>query len=236
MLDDTLVYYIVGDNGASAEGTLNGTFNELFSLTVPRRSRPPSPWRPTSTSSARPAAYNHYAVGWAHAWTPPTSGPSRWHRTSVGRATAPSCTGRKVRRQGRDPLAVPPRHRRGHDRARCRRPARTGDGQRLEQRPLQACDDYVRRAGAAERRETQYFEMLSNRGIYHKGWTAVTRHSNPWVFVRTAGPGRRLWELYDTSTDWRQAHDVAADHPRKAGRAAAAVAHRGGEVPGAAAG
>jgi arylsulfatase len=55
---------------------------------------------------------------------------------------------------------------------------------------------------AAERHETQYFEMLCNRGIYHRGWTAVTKHGTPW---KLTGPSRSLdddvWELYDTSTD-----------------------------------
>jgi arylsulfatase len=71
-------------------------------------------------------------------------------------------------------------------------------------------------AAAAERRETQYFEMFCNRGIYHKGWTAVTRHSVPWAF-RDELPALDddVWELYDTSTDWTQAHDVAAENPEK---------------------
>jgi arylsulfatase len=71
-------------------------------------------------------------------------------------------------------------------------------------------------AHAAERHETQYFEMFCNRGIYHKGWTAVTRHSTPWV-MGTALPAfdDDVWELYDTTTDWSQAHDLAAEQPAK---------------------
>jgi hypothetical protein len=72
-------------------------------------------------------------------------------------------------------------------------------------------------AKAADRHETQYFEMVCNRGIYHKGWTAVTRHGNlPWVAV---GPQPSLsadvWELYDTTKDWSQAHDLAKELPEK---------------------
>ena len=86
-------------------------------------------------------------------------------------------------------------------------------------------------ADAPERRETQYFEMFCNRGIYHQGWTAVTRHSTPWVM----GPqlpafDDDVWELYDTTTDWTQAHDLAAEHPGQAGRAAAAVADEATQV------
>ena len=72
-------------------------------------------------------------------------------------------------------------------------------------------------AGAAERHETQYFEMFCNRGIYHEGWTAVTRHSTPWVMAPSC---RRfdddVWELYDTNADWSQAHDLAAEHAGEA--------------------
>ena len=71
---------------------------------------------------------------------------------------------------------------------------------------------------AAERHETQYFEMFVNRGIYHKGWTAVTQHSIPWPM-----PGALdlppvdddVWELYDTNTDWTQAHNLAKEMPEK---------------------
>ena len=71
-------------------------------------------------------------------------------------------------------------------------------------------------ADAPERRETQYFEMVCNRGIYHKGWTAVTRHSIPWLFGATLPAlDDDVWELYDTTTDWTQVHDLAAEHPEK---------------------
>ena len=71
-------------------------------------------------------------------------------------------------------------------------------------------------AEAAEQRETQYFEVACNRGIYHKGWTAVTRHSVPWDFGATLPAlDDDVWELYDTSVDWSQANDIAAEHPDK---------------------
>ena len=70
-------------------------------------------------------------------------------------------------------------------------------------------------AEAPERHETQYFEIVCNRGIYHKGWTAVTRHSIPWLAAETPALDDDTWELYDTTTDWSQAHDLAAEHPDK---------------------
>ena len=71
-------------------------------------------------------------------------------------------------------------------------------------------------AGAAERRETQYFEMFCNRGIYDKGWTAVTRHSTPWVFEPSCPRSPTTPGSSTTRTrDWSQAHDLAAEMPEK---------------------
>src|SRR5258705_610085 len=72
-------------------------------------------------------------------------------------------------------------------------------------------------AKAAERHETKSWELFCNRGTYHKGWTAVTRHGNlPWVVVGAQPPlSDDVWELYDTTKDWSQAHDLAAKMPEK---------------------
>ena len=70
-------------------------------------------------------------------------------------------------------------------------------------------------ADAAERHETQYFEMFVNRGIYHQGWTAVTRHSTPWEFgAPLPAFDDDIWELY-APDDWTQAHDLAAEQPEQ---------------------
>jgi Sulfatase len=70
-------------------------------------------------------------------------------------------------------------------------------------------------AAAPERHETQYFEMFVNRGIFHKGWTAVTRHSTPWVLsAELPAFDEDVWELY-APDDWTQANDVAAENPEK---------------------
>jgi arylsulfatase len=69
-------------------------------------------------------------------------------------------------------------------------------------------------AGAAERHELQYFEMFGNRGIYHKGWSAVTKHRTPWMLVEQAPPfDDDVWELYDGSTDYSQARNLVAERP-----------------------
>jgi arylsulfatase len=70
-------------------------------------------------------------------------------------------------------------------------------------------------AAAPERHDLQYFEMFANRGIYHKGWSAVTKHRTPWVLVGGELPAfdDDIWELYDGNNDYSQAHDLAADQP-----------------------
>jgi len=87
----------------------------------------------------------------------------------------------------------------------------------VEQRPIEGVSMRYSFDGAAEsdRRRTQYFEMFCNRGIYDEGWAAVTRHSTPWIMGELPPFQDDVWELYDTSTDWSQAHDLAAEMPEK---------------------
>jgi Sulfatase len=72
-------------------------------------------------------------------------------------------------------------------------------------------------AAAPERHDLQYFEMFGNRGIYHRGWSAVTKHKTPWIMVGGDMPAfdDDIWELYDGSTDFSQAHNLATEHPQK---------------------
>ena len=72
-------------------------------------------------------------------------------------------------------------------------------------------------ASAPETHQTQYFEMVGNRGIYHQGWTAVTKHRTPWETGSAPLPAfdDDVWELYDTTNDWTQAHDLAKENPDK---------------------
>jgi arylsulfatase A-like enzyme len=71
--------------------------------------------------------------------------------------------------------------------------------------------------------------MFGNRGIYHKGWTAVTKHTTPWILVGEQVPAfdDDVWELYDTTVDWSQARDLSNDNPEQAARVAALVVDRG---------
>ena len=70
-------------------------------------------------------------------------------------------------------------------------------------------------AKAAERHETQYFEVMGNRAIYHKGWSAVTKHYTPWIMAPRPALDDDVWELYDASKDWSQAKDLAKEMPQK---------------------
>jgi len=65
-------------------------------------------------------------------------------------------------------------------------------------------------ADAAERHQTQYFEMFCNRGIYHQGWSAVTKHRTPWAagVAKIQPLSDDTWELYDGTSDWTQARDL----------------------------
>ena len=135
--------------------------------------RRPSSWSPGSTSSGPPEAYNHYAVGWAHAmdtpyqWTKQVA--SHWGGTRNG--TIVHWPG-GIDGPRRGPQPVPPRHRRRADRPRGGRPAGADLRPRRPAAPLRRRQHGLqlrRRRTRAERHETQYFEMFCNRGIYHRG-------------------------------------------------------------------
>jgi arylsulfatase len=219
LLDDTLVYYVIGDNGASAEGTLNGTFNELIMMNGAAALETADFMAARIDDFGTPAAYNHYAVGWAHAmdtpyqWTKQVA--SHWGGTRNGTIVHwPNgfAARGEVRSQFYHVIDVAPTV---LDAAGLPEPTFVHG---IQQRPIEgvsmrSCFDD---AAAPEGRETQYFEMFCNRGIYHQGWTAVTNHSTPWVMGGELPPlDEDVWELYDTTSDWSQAHDVAAEHPEK---------------------
>jgi arylsulfatase len=218
VLENTLVIYVIGDNGASAEGTINGTFNEMFVFNGAAALETPEFVASKIDEFGTPTAYNHFAVGWAHAmdtpyqWTKQVA--SHWGGTRNGTIVHwPSRIKAKgeVRSQFHHVIDIAPTV---LEAAGLPEP-KVVDG--VEQHPLEGVsmaysyDDN----DAAGRHETQYFEMFCNRGIYHEGWTAVTRHSIPWI-VTTELPAfdEDVWELYGPD-DWSQAHDLAGAMPEK---------------------
>ncbi len=218
VLDDTLVYYIIGDNGASAEGTLNGSFNETFVFNNMAALETPDFLAAHIAEFGGPKSYNHYAVGWAHAmdtpyqWTKQVA--SHWGGTRNGTIVSWPNGMRargEVRQQFHHVIDVAPTI---LEAAGLPQPLSVHG---VLQKPLEGVSMAYsfEDAGAPERHETQYFEMFVNRGIYHKGWTAVTRHSTPWVMEALPPFDDDVWELYDTNTDWSQAHDLAKEMPDK---------------------
>ena len=220
ILDDTLIYYIFGDNGASAEGTLQGTFNEMMPINGFGHLETPEFLKKNIDKFGGPEAYNHYAVGWAHAmdtpyqWTKQVA--SHWGGTRNGTIVHwPKGIKAKgeIRSQFCHVIDVAPTV---LEAAGLPEPAFVNG---IQQKPyegvsmLYSFDD----GKAAERHETQYFEIIGNRGIYHKGWTAVTKHRTPWETgaIKTIPFDDDVWELYDTNTDWTQAHDLAKEMPEK---------------------
>ena len=217
ILENTLVYYIIGDNGASAEGTPTGCFNELVVLNGALGLETTEFMVSRIDDFGTPAAYNHYAVGWAHAmdtpyqWTKQIA--SHWGGTRNG-TIVHWPNGIKARGEIRSQfhhvidLAATVL-----DVAQLPEPLSVNG---VQQQPLHGVsmaytfDD----AGAEDRRTTQYFEMFCNRGIYHQGWTAVTRHSIPWVAADSPAFDDDVWELYGPD-DWTQAYDLSGEQPDK---------------------
>ena len=218
ILDDTVIYYIIGDNGASAEGGLHGTFNESLGFNGALELETPEFLKARLDKLGGPESYNHYSAAWAHAmdtpyqWTKQVA--SHWGGTRNGtivhwprgfRAKG------EVRSQFCHVIDVAPTI---LEIARIPEPVQVHG---VTQEPMHGTsmrysfDD----AQAAERHDTQYFEMLGNRGIYHRGWSAVTKHRTPWETVAAGRFDDDVWELYDGSKDWTQAKDLAKELPDK---------------------
>lgn len=219
VFDDTLVYYIIGDNGASGEGTPLGTFNEILVINGLSALETKEFLKAHIGKLGTPESYNHYAVGWAHAtdtpyqWTKQVA--SHWGGTRNGTVVHwPKGIKAKgeIRNQFHHVIDIAPTI---LEAAQLPEPYMVNG---VAQAPMQGVsmmysfDDDK----ASERRETQYFEMFGNRGIYHKGWTAVTRHRTPWIVTGKTPPfDDDVWELYDTNKDWTQAHDLSKQMPEK---------------------
>ena len=218
VLDDTLIYLIIGDNGASAEGTLQGCFNEMASFNGVPELETPEFLMSKLDEFGGEGSYGHYAVGWAWAmnapyqWTKQVA--SHWGGTRNGTIVHwPQGIKEKggIRNQFCHVIDLAATV---LEAAGLPEPTMVnGVMQSPYEGPsmLYTFND----AKAADRHETQYFEMFCNRGIYHKGWTAVTRHGTPWTGPYNRTFDEDVWELYDTNTDWTQARDLAKEQPKK---------------------
>ena len=216
-LENTLLVYIVGDNGSSAEGGPDGTFNEMLALngivsTIESQLPHLDEW-------GGPATFPHFAVGWAHAGNTPfqwtkqvashfggTRNPMVVHWPKGIQAKG------ELRSQFHHVIDVAPTI---LEAAGLPQPTSV-DG--TKQYPMDGISmAYTFADGkAADRRKTQYFEMFGNRAIYHEGWVAATRHSIPWLLVpKLPEFDEDKWELYHVDEDFSQANDLAEQNPKK---------------------
>ena len=218
ILDDTLVMYIIGDNGASAEGGINGTFNEMLYMNGAAALETPDFMAAHLEDLGTPAAYNHFAVGWSWAmdtpyqWTKQVA--SHWGGTRNGSIVHwPSSIDEAggLRHQFHHVVDIAPTVLAA---AGIPEPTFVHG---VQQSPMEgvSMQPTFADASAPDLHEIQYFEVAGNRGIYHKGWTAVTKHATPWV---ATGPlpafDDDVWELY-APDDWTQSRDLAAERPDK---------------------
>src|SRR5512136_1322931 len=219
IFDDTLVYYIIGDNGASAEGGINGCFNEMANFNGLAALETPEFLMARLDKLGGPESYNHYAVGWAWAmdtpyqWTKQIA--SHWGGTRNGTVVhwlKGIKTKGEIRSQFSHVIDVAPTV---LEAAGLPQPEFVNGIQQDAIEGISMLYSF-NDAKAAERHQTQYFEMFGNRGIYHKGWTAVTKHRTPWAPMTAKVPAfdDDVWELY-SNKDWSQAKDLSKEMPQK---------------------
>jgi arylsulfatase A-like enzyme len=218
-LDNTLVIYIVGDNGSSAEGGLFGTPNEFRNL---------NGFVPTLEESMAdmdqiglPGSAPHYPVAWAWA----SDAPYQWTKqiaSHFGGTRNPMVISwperiadrGSVRQQFHHVIDIVPTI---LDVVGIAEPASFGG---VTQKPIEgvsmAYTFDAANAGVPSRRRTQYFEIFGNRALYHDGWIASCRHGRlPWEWDTDPNFADDPWELYDLTSDWSQSEDLAAQLPEK---------------------
>ncbi len=215
--DNTLIIYIAGDNGMSAEGGLAGTLNEMAAFNGV----------PDTTANilahldeiGGPNSFPHIPVGWALAgdtpfqWTKQVAshyGGTRNGAVIVWPARITDAGG--IRSQWHHVIDVAPTI---LEAAKLPQPKFVNG---VKQKPIEGVSMVYTFADskAPTRHRTQYFEIFGNRGIYHDGWTAVTRHSIPWdASVVPPKFTEDKWELYNTNDDFSQSQDLAAKYPDK---------------------
>jgi arylsulfatase A-like enzyme len=221
-LDNTLIVYIQGDNGASGEGTLQGLANEVgvagngVEETLPYLLS-------IIDDLGGPTTYNHYPVGWAHAmdtpfqWTKQVASHFGGTRNDlvISWPKRIKQTG-ELRSQFSSVIDIAPTI---LEAAGVKAPTMING---VKQTPIEGFSLVYSfdNAKASTRHKSQYFELMGNRGIYDNGWMANTTPLKlPWAKVSldapTPNPDDFQWELYHVAEDFSQANNLAAQNPAK---------------------
>lgn len=218
-LNNTLTICIIGDNGASMEGSLQGAFNEL--ATIGGIPEDPTWIAQHLDEIGGPKAYNHVPVGWA--WAVNT--PFQWgkqvasHFGGVRNPLVIAWPDRikdagGIRSQFHHVIDIAPTL---LEVAKIPEPTQVNG---VRQKPIEGVSMVYSfdQAGAEGTRKVQYFEMMGNRALYKDGWMASVRHGRlPWVtgIGSSKGFDEDTWELYDLRRDFSQYDNVAAKNPEK---------------------
>ncbi len=215
-LDNTLIFYIVGDNGASAEGGMSGMFNEMtyFNDVVETVSDVMKHY----DELGGPNTYSHYAAGWAVAgdtpftWTKQVASNYGGTRNGMVVHWPKGVKARnEIRTQWHHVIDIAPTV---LEAAVLPEP-KVVNG--IPQTPIEGVSMLYsfNDAHAKDRHLTQYFEIFGNRAIYRDGWLAGTVHRAAWETEVRATLDKDTWELYDTRNDFSLATDLAAKEPAK---------------------
>ena len=216
-LDNTLVIYIQGDNGASAEGGQQGLLNEMafFNAT-------PEDFNEVMRHMddlGGPTTFNHYPIGWAHAmdtpfqWTKQIA--SHFGGTRNGMVISwPARIKDKdgIRPQFHSVIDIAPTI---YEAVGVLAPSVLNG---VPQKPIEGVSMVYTfdTAKAPSTHRTQYFEMFANRAIYNDGWVAATTPPlPPWASGKTIPIDDYKWELYDVTKDFSEANNLAAQNPKK---------------------
>ena len=215
-LDNTLFFYIVGDNGSSAEGGMIGMYNENTYFNGIQETIEMQLDRINALGTEE--TYNHFAAGWAVAgntpftWTKQVASNFGGTRNGMVLHWPRGIKAKnEIRSQFHHVVDVAPTV---YEAVGVPAPKMVNG---TAQRPIEGLsmnysfDD----AKAADSRKTQYFEMIGNRGIYHDGWFAGTIHKAPWEQSPRHPLTEDVWELYNVNDDFSQANNLADQNPAK---------------------
>jgi arylsulfatase len=215
-LDNTLIFYIVGDNGASAEGGMVGLFNEMTYFNGVNETV--QDVLKHYDELGGPTTYPHYAAGWAvagdtpFAWTKQVASSYGGTRNGMVIHWPKGIRAKgELRSQWHHVIDVAPTI---LEAAGLPEPKSVNG---TVQTPIEGVSLAYTFADpkAPSRHKTQYFEIFGNRAIYHDGWLAGTVHRAAWEFKPRTTLENDTWELYDTRTDFSLANDLSAKNPGK---------------------